>query len=351
MSSWARDHARRLVAQFDESTRRDLAEAPLVALEMLDYVVQLRPESGIAGDCTVSGSYQPGPPPTITIVESRSQGRQYFTGLHELGHRLVADDDPLQDAFAEQPDKDKKLEEDVCDAVAGELLLPDDIVDRYIGPRGPTANAVISLFHDQKASREACCVRAAQRIAAAGHVMVLKDGVARFTATANTLYRVRRGTPQLDGDHPAAWAAGVRGEGRVRYASGGLSSPFFVDAVADGEYVFAVFVESAPPWSEGLSMAAGVSVNEWGRLEVDDTVEASCPHCDVDFQAMGAPCPDCKAYFHRGATGCELCSCGTSASAKASAIKDRLCDGGCFLRRPLSEFTGDNTTCNECLGL
>ena len=218
MSSWARDHARRLIDQLAETTRVALADAPLVALEDLGYVVQLRPESGIVGGCTVSGSYQPGPPPTITIVESRSQGRLYFTGLHELGHRLVAADDPLQDAFAEQPDKDKKLEEDVCDAVAGELLLPDEIVDRYIGARGPTANAAISLFHDQKASREACCVRAAQRIAGPGHVMLLKDGIARFTATANTLYRVRRGTPQLDGDDTAAWATGGRGEGRVTYA-------------------------------------------------------------------------------------------------------------------------------------
>lgn len=350
MSSWARDHARRLVAQLDEPTRRALAKAPLVALEDLGYVVQLRPESGIAGGCTVSGSYQPGPPPTITIVESPSQGRQYFTGLHELGHRLVAADDPLQDAFAEQPDKDRKLEEDVCDAVAGDLLLPDDIVDRYIGARGPTANAVISLFHDRKASREACCVRAAQRIAGPGHVMLLNDGIARFTATANTPYRVRRGTPQFDGDDTVAWAAGGRGEGRVRYASGAMSSPFFVDAVPDGEYVFAVFMESAPAWSGGLNVAAGVSVNEWGQLEVDDTVEASCPHCEVDFQAMGAPCPTCKAYFHGGKDGCGQCSCGTTASAQYTHVKEKPC-GGCFIIRPLADFTGDNTTCNECLGL
>jgi hypothetical protein len=353
MSDWARDHARRLLAEFDEDTRRDLAEAPLVALERLGYVVQLRPESGITGDCTVSGSYKPGPPPTITIVESASRGRQYFTGLHELGHRLVAADDPLQDAFAEHPDKDRKLEEDVCDAVAGELLLPDEIVDRHIGDRGPTAASVVSLFRDHQASREATCVRASQRIGGSGHVMLLRDGVARFTATANSPYRVRRGTPQLGGDHPVARAtagSSGRGEGPVRYASGAQSDPFFVDAATDGTYVFAVFVDSKPAWGEGLTMAAGATVDEWGRHVVDSTVEASCPHCEVDFQAMGAPCPTCKGYYHRGRDGCEQCSCGTSASAQSSQIKRQTC-GECFIEKPMADFTGDNTWCNECLGL
>jgi Zn-dependent peptidase ImmA (M78 family) len=352
VSRRARDHARRLVAAFGDADRQHLSDAPLPALEALGFNVRIRAESEITGPCTVAGSYQQGPPPTITVVHSRSQGRQNFTGLHELGHQLVAQDDDLQDLFAMEPAADRKFEEDVCDAIAAEFLLPDETVDRYIDELGPTARAVVELFHDRRASREACCVRAAQRIPGAGHVMLARDGVARFTAAANTQFRVRRQTPQPD-DHPIVRAAdrgSCRGEAPVRYSSGALSDRYFVDAVADDDYVFAVFLDSKPPWVQGLTVMSSATQDEWGNLSVTETVEASCPHCDVDFEALGAPCPTCRAYFHRGRGGCGECSCGTAASATARPpVKDAQCDS-CFVRRPMGDFSTGTGTCDVCLG-
>lgn len=338
MSRRARDHARRLVAAISEDDRNYLAEDPIEGLGILGFTVRFRPERDIAAGCSVAGSYHPGPPPTITIVDSRSAGRRHFTGLHELGHRLVAGDPALHDEFDDEPDQGKGLEELVCDAVAGVLLLPDHVVDAHITAAGPTARGVLALFEQTQASREACCVRAAQRITGSGHVMLVHEGVARYTASANTVYTVARGTPQPEGG-PALLAlerGSARGRAPVRYASGGLSDQFHVDAVADGKgFAFAVFVDVKPAWNSGLSLV--------DRDDVVTTNEAYCPHCEMDFEALGAPCPKCGGFVHRGNEGCGKCACPPGAVPGT-----RLCHG-CFLQRPPAEFPPGADRCNVCL--
>ncbi len=76
------------------------------------------------------------------------------------------------------------MEEAICDVVAAELLLPDPLVGR-IGPKGPSASDVIALFYASQASREACCVKAAQTMRTPGYVMLADlTGTALFTAAA-----------------------------------------------------------------------------------------------------------------------------------------------------------------------
>lgn len=337
MSRRAREHASRLVAQLDPDERDCLAEDPLVGLDLLGIRVRLRPASGIEGDCTVSGSYDAGPPEVITVVESRSIPRQFFTALHELGHRLSATDPDLHDAFDEESDGGRRLEEDVCDAVAAELLLPDARVDAYIGERGPTARGVLELFDNTNASREACCVRAAQRLVGAGHVMLFRDGVARFTASAGTSFRVRRMTPQPE-EHPLrrAGRSSYQGEAPVRYASGGLSDRFFFDAVGDDDgYVFAVFTDSKPAWVKGLAIM--------NPGDVTSTGEAFCPWCDTDFDGFGAPCPKCQGYTHR-VPWCGKCSCEPERTPG-----EKQCTR-CWVVRPPAEWSLGGAECDICGG-
>lgn len=330
----ARSHARRLVAAIPADQRQALSEDPLVALEALGFALRLRAELEITGACSVAGSFQPGPPPTITVVETRSRGRRYFTALHEYGHRLIAADHDIHDVFLAEDDDGARLEEDVCDAVAAELLLPDTMVDAHIGPAGPSAQSVIDLFHASHASREACCVRAAQRIAGPGHVMLAVDGVAQFTATTGSPFRVRRATPQGP-DHLVSKAARLgssRGEASLRYASGATSDRFFADATADDDgYVFAVLMEGRPPWLTGLTLLTG------DRVEATHTV---CGHCDVGFETLAAPCSTCGDYRHTP-DGCGRCSCGP-------VTEEQLCRR-CFLRRPPAEFTQGQDVCDICL--
>lgn len=339
MSRRARDHARRLVATLGEDDTYYLAEDPIEGLQILGFTVRFRPEPQIVTGCSVAGSFQPGPPPTITVVESPSAGRRHFTALHEFGHRLVAEDPMLHDEFDDEPDQGRYLEESVCDAVAAELLLPDDVVGTHIGARGPTARGVLALFEHSAASREACCVRAAQRIVGSGHVMLVHDGVARFTASTNTVYGVGRGTAQ-PADGPALVAldrGSARGRAPVRYGSGALSDQFYVDAVADGKgFAFAVFVDVKPAWVEGLAIV--------GAEDVRTTNEAFCPHCEVDFEGFGAPCSKCGGFIHR-IEGCNRCAC-----ASEVVPGTRLCLG-CFLYQPPAAFPPDAERCNICLGI
>lgn len=74
--------------------------------------------------------------------------------------RDVELDTVIHDVFFDQLDGGVRLEEDVCDAIAGQLLIPDERVANFIGPAGPTARAVVDLIEaSPNSSREACCVR------------------------------------------------------------------------------------------------------------------------------------------------------------------------------------------------
>lgn len=339
----AQQHAYRLVAGVDPEDCERLRDNIFEGLAAMGYTVRLRPEPDIEGDCSVAGSFNIGPPPTINVVKAASTGRQYFTALHEYGHRLVEADNELQDLFFDEPDFGRRLTEDVCDAVAAELLLPPEMVDRHIGERGPTARTIAELIEHSDASREACCVRAAQRLPGPGHVMIARDGIALFTASHATPYRVSRGSSQGE-DHLTAKAVGrngpVRGEASVRYASGALSDLFFAEALEiQGRFVVAVFVDGPAAW------LTGPTIYNDGR---SNGVEAYCPRCDEDFTTTAAPCRTCGDYRHiyrsDGSDGCGTCSCEPTKSGT------RLCQG-CFLLRPGAEFsTPGSDRCDECDG-
>jgi hypothetical protein len=338
MSRRAQQHALRMVDALPLEAREDLKKEPLPALQRLGYALRFREEHQIGGRCTVAGSFGAGAQPTITLVRTLSSGREIFTALHEYGHDLGSEDPVLHDAFDDEPDQGKKLEEDVCDAIAAELLIPPEVVEDHIGSRGPTAQAVLELREATKASREACCVRGSQRIFGSGYVMLAHDGKAQFTAAHNVIYPVRRGTEQPEGHlvRKAAEAGHDRARTPIRFPSGKMSPPYFADAVSDGKgYVFAVFVETNPPWIKGPAIVP--------REDIFPGQEAYCPHCEVDFEAHGAPCSNCGGYFHRP-RGCGKCACQVIGTPE-----DRLCNS-CFLLRPRSDFTKSAKTCDICLG-
>jgi hypothetical protein len=137
--------------------------------------------------------------------------------------------------------------------------------------KGPTAESVIELFERSEASREACCVRAAQRILGDGYIMLSDlEGTAIFTAST-TPYGVRRGTPQPGNkviEAAIRWTTASR-ESRVRFPSGAQSPLFFGNAHTDGEYIFAVFVSYQPAWVRGLTPTLPYPNPPIGRTEFD----------------------------------------------------------------------------------
>jgi Zn-dependent peptidase ImmA (M78 family) len=216
--------------------------------------VTLVDEPEVGQGCSVSGAYfyERG---QIVVSRSASRRRRNFTALHELAHHLQEHDQEFISILEEEPDAGKALEDDICDAFAAEVLLPEDVVNETVGPKGPTAENVIELFEKSQASREACCVRAAQRIMGDGYVMLCDlSPTALFTA-ATSQYRIRRNTPQAQNEVIEAairWGNAKR-ESRVGFASGAQSQRFFGHAVRNDDYVFGVFVSYSPAWVKGLT--------------------------------------------------------------------------------------------------
>jgi hypothetical protein len=336
----ARRIAQRIISSLTDDERKALADEPFSGLNDLGFDIRMRPEPEIISECSVAGSFDGGPPPVITVVRATSTGRQYFSALHEFGHWAIKRDTEIHDVFFREADGGVRLEEDTCDAIAGELLIPADRVDEHIGANGPTARGVLTLIRaTPNSSREACCVRAAERLSGPGHVMVARDGIAQFTASHSTPYWVKRGTAQ--GENHITVKAHRRGscqeESAVTYAGGSPSGLYFADAVRDDEdgFVVAVFMENRPPWIKGLALP---SKDRSSAAETD----TYCTHCEVDFTGIGRPCPKCDGYFHYGNDGCGKCAC-------KPVTGDKVCDD-CFLRRPPTDFTKSETTCDICLG-
>lgn len=253
---FVQDRAKELAARVEArhpGSVEQLGKDPLDCLaDWPDIHLVVAPEREISSGCSVSGSYdyKLG---RIVVGSALSRGRRYFTALHEFGHHFQQHDEESVKLFEVEDDIGRALEDDICDAFAAQVLLPDDLVAEYIDAKGPTAHAVFDLMRGSDASREACCVRAVQRLPGKGYVMLCdSEGLAIFTAST-TGYPVRRNTHQAGNAVVAAavrWRSG-RELSRVRFSTGNLSPRYFADAAAEDDYLVAVFVEHMPPWERG----------------------------------------------------------------------------------------------------
>lgn len=327
----AREHAKRIVGNLAPDLRSALATDPYQALGDQGIEIQMRPETHGRGGCSVDGSYRRGSPPRITVAEAASRARRRFTALHEFGHHLVKLDADVHEAFATFEDGGVALEEAIADAVAAELLIPDDVVDQHIDPRGPTARAVCDLYHATLASREATCVRASQRLIGSGYIMLGEAGVALFTAAVGHPYRVARGTPQ--GSDSLIAKAEERGtareQSRVVFASGKAGELLFGDAVFDDGYVFALLTDR-PSWERLTVRSAD---------DIIPSYEGTCRRCDVDFTDSYQLCQRCR---EPRCPRCGDCWCET-----APPLATRTCSV-CFLKWGLDRFRGESTVCKDC---
>lgn len=286
--------------------------------------------------CSVYGYYlEHRKPPEIGIAQATSLRRMNFTALHELGHHLQPDHPEVGLALAELDDEWRGLEDRICDAFAAEILLPDELVTPVLADDrlGPTASQVADLFDRSRASRAACCVRAAQHLHVDGWVILSdRDGQVLFAAAANHEFRLAPGTVQPESS--IITMAGLRGSAQglspVTYPSGKTSPHFNTDAVADGDYVFAVMSLGATPWNPApvpprLRRPGGVPTV---------CVNPGCGHEWVDFDA---PCDKCG---ERRCPQCDRCGC-------VPAVERRLCTG-CYIDRSVNEFLAGSDLCEQC---
>jgi Zn-dependent peptidase ImmA (M78 family) len=286
--------------------------------------------------CSVAGSYQHATsPPALLVSRSRSVRRRGFTGLHELGHHLQQTDLELgQRLFAVEDSEE--LEEEACDAFAARVLLPDDQVAAHIDPRGPTATSVAEMFHSSRASREACCVRAAEHLTGAGVVVLLDTaGTVLFAAPRGFIPpargSVQSGTPLI--------TAALRGCGTVErdrtvvlYRDGSTSDQLYGQAAwCDEDYLIAVLVSDNAAWRRFAPPRPDTGRSRWGSWW-------TCETCGREFRVTQNPCERC------GDPRCEEGHCGCTVKR---AGRDRTCDT-CYLTLSPSRFAGVSTTCRDC---
>lgn len=93
----------------------------------------------------------------VLYAPSPFSKRKYFTMLHELGHKLTDDeeDEEILDGLGEI-DNEHEVVEQVCDLVAGRLLVPDSTINEVLDGFRPTGEAlarstVLQMPHGRRA--------------------------------------------------------------------------------------------------------------------------------------------------------------------------------------------------------
>lgn len=320
-----------------EATDPDLLRAlevdPLRALQRHpDLVLTNVPEWQTDAGCSVAGAYiSDGTPAVLAVAAAASAGRRQFTVLHEFAHHLQQTETTLMGALLDQADQGVTLEEAACDAFAAGVLLPRRRVSEHIGPNGPTADSVVSLWSGSRASRAAVCVRAAQTLPSTGHVLLLDgDGRVQFDA-AHGLPPVRRGSSQAQVPLIAqALRTSHRAEGTVAlaYRDGILGAELHAQVADLGGFVVVVAVTDRAPWQR-LSLpaaASGTTASTW-----------TCEHCDHEFSTSASRCDRCQKAR---CPECARCPC-------PPIVPEQTCIS-CFQRLPVRSFEDDSTTCTSC---
>lgn len=316
-----------------------LRAEPFVELDTWTDELALRRVSpySLRGTCSVIGQYSDDTdPPTLSVVDAGSKGQRRFTVLHELGHHEQRGDLPWFDgALAKQSDHGRRLEEQVCDSFAAEVLLGQDIVDRVLGDEAPSAESVLLLRGESGASGAACCVRVAQLLKSEGFVLATRlDGELMFAAVNGVSYfRPKRGTPQGSDSlavHAAALGRAQDPDAFLQYGNGTRLTHLRGEAVRDGDYVYVVLREGRAPWQ----------TTDLGPRPAYDVPERNCNKCGEELERPGEdPCPECR---RPSCTNCgAACDCGKAAA-------DKTCKG-CFCSWARARFPDNGDFCEDCV--
>ncbi|MGW1810465.1 ImmA/IrrE family metallo-endopeptidase [Streptomyces sp. NPDC002078] len=310
---------------------------PLAELQLwTDIRVSLAAEAEGGGRCSVAGSYRSeSDPPTLVVGAARSLRRRGFTALHELGHHLQQTDLTLGQHLFIWEDSEA-LEEAACDVFAARVLLPDDRVTEDVRRRGPSAEDVVAMFRTSQASREACCVRAAEYLAAGGAVVLLDAAGQVLFAAARGVIPPARGSDQSETPLVSAAlrtrATIERDKTYVVYRTGGHSNLLYGQAAwCDEDYLFAVLAEDSVAWRTFAVPRPNTGSSRFGSWW-------DCETCGDSFKITELACAQCAE---------PRCGDGHCGCTAARGRTDRTCDS-CFMVLAPSRFEGANTTCRDC---
>lgn len=229
----------------------------------------------------------------VILYAPTKSKRQHFTLAHELGHWLIDQTPGFYDWIGDHPSPMAVIE-NLCDRVAQQLLLPDEVIDRVIS-RGPVrAEHVRALNRESNASRAASCIALCRRLPGAGAAAFAsrETGEIEYSSIQPhpehgwpTVYpwpgqALPHGGPFLDlgtGEHVTRLA--------TWYAPWRTTAEYYVDAEADDYYLYLLFSDT------DLWTAPGSFVAK--PLEFDSRPRQTIVCCGAERTARGYPCARC----------------------------------------------------------
>lgn len=268
----AADHLLTLLADHDDLDAATLATDPAAALSDCEHVALISVDDPQTG-CGLFGSYSSSPP-TIRYNPSRNRERNNFTILHELGHHVQRNDRGWAfNVLARVPPFDRKLlEEDVSNAFASKVLIPDELVSGL--GSNVDSEFVNTIYQKSSASRRAAAVRAEGLAGDAVLLLAIVDvvGTVQFsTSTSSELPMLpsRSIQPDLARLVKDAVRTGRTARGRtqdgLRYSSGSARSDLSIDVTIDNSGLTA-FAAIRPVYQFGD--------RDWGQSERECNSEA-----------------------------------------------------------------------------
>jgi Zn-dependent peptidase ImmA (M78 family) len=330
--------ARRLAASLGDDQRAALARDPRGFLQATG--IRVRPLEDVPASelCACDGAFFERPVPNIAYAPTPGSSRERFTLVHEFAHYLIRRHHDILSALHDlDEDAGRVAEERACHAFAGQILVPDEVIERILAGRPPEARHLRDVFTASSGSLEACAVRLAEHLPTNGYVVIADPTERRIrfaSPSPSAPYQWGRHTP-LPHQHPL-WrthtAGAYRGQGQVIWASGSRMT-LWLDAAADGHLIHAVFSETRYWGGEGLSV-----LDQPPTAARPTAMSGSCRHCGADIWGYTA-CPTC------GDVRCRVCSrCGCGAPAATT----RVCSV-CHLQKGRGQFRSPaSTACRDC---
>ena len=241
----------------------------------------------------------------VLYAPSQWNKRENFTLAHELGHWLVDRDDKLLDWLADQ-DQPSRILESVCDAIAQQLLLPDDLV-RSAASSPVRAKDILELSDGSAASVPASAIAIAGLLPALGAAITI-DSRTREVLSASVHPDPEKGWPAVfpwRGDVlPAEHALAELRDGATLTRKSfwrskwGRREDFYIDAIGLPNRVVAILSATDIWRTETLS---NLDSRTW-----DERLLGQVTCCGQTRQVRGFPCGTCGQFF---CPACGSCSC------------------------------------------
>lgn len=320
--------ARRLATIIGDHTQFRLDPQAAVTSE---YGIEVQYRQSVSSDCDIDGSYDHDRC-IISVDAAAVATRRRFTILHELAHALGRIDGEFQDWLFQFETAGRLEEERVANAFAGLILLPDDLVSQHIPAEGPCAADVQRLAADSSASREAACVRAAQKLRGAGMVTLSQGSTVQLAINRGLPFAIRRGTDMGSSSvfAEASRKHSLRRSGvRIRFPQSRVESSMLeADAVTDETgYTFTVLMAGSAPWVPLTAISSAPLGHEIDCQQCDRARLTFKPECQ---RCGDRPCPEhgcsCRARQRAARVRrCRVCNTELPVAERADVILCYMC--------------------------